>query len=152
MLEAAGVGERASLLVEIATELIRDFEGEVPQHEDDLRLLSGVGDYVQRAVLTFAFGRRQVLVDRTTSRVVGRIARHADTRRYQLRLDLHRLAGAAGPDAEFNRALLDLGRELCRPVDPDCQSCPLVERCAHGRIVARQLRLGSTPDIQGVAA
>lgn len=152
LLEAAGVGERASLLVEIATELIRDFGGEVPQHEDDLRLLSGVGDYVQRAVLTFAFGRRQVLVDRTTSRVVGRIARHADTRRYQLRLDLHRLAGASGPDAAFNRALLDLGREICRPVDPDCQSCPLVERCAHGRIVARQLRLGSTPDIQGVAA
>jgi DNA (cytosine-5)-methyltransferase 1 len=152
LLEAAGVGERASLLVEIATELIRDFDGAVPEHEDDLRLLSGVGDYVQRAVLTFAFGRRQVLVDRTTSRVVGRIARHADTRRYQLRLDLHRLAGAAGPDAEFNRALLDLGRELCRPADPDCESCPLVACCAHGRIVARQLRLDATPDIQVVAA
>jgi DNA (cytosine-5)-methyltransferase 1 len=152
MLEAAGVGERSSLVVDIAKELTRHFDGEVPEDEDDLRLLPGVGDYVQRAVLTFAFGRRQVLVDRTTARIVGRITRHTDTRRYQLRLDLHRLAGAAGPDAEFNRALLDLGRELCRPADPDCQACPLVQSCAHGRVVSRQLRLDSTLDVQEAAA
>ena len=67
------------------------------------------------ATLTFGFGRRQVLVDRTTARVVGRSRTHDDSRRFQLRLDLHRLAGSSGPDAEFNRALLDLGRDVCRP-------------------------------------
>ena len=104
LLESAGVGERSALLLQVATELTREYGGEVPEHEDDLRLLPGVGDYVQRAVLTFAFGRRQVLVDRTTTRIASRIARHSDTRRFQLRLDLHRLAGPAGPNAEFNRA------------------------------------------------
>ena len=152
LLEEAGVGERAAVLLEVATELTREFGGEVPEHEDDLRLLPGVGEYVQCAVLTFAFGRRQVLVDRTTTRIAGRIARHADTRRYQLRLDLHRLAGAEGPDGEFNRALLDLGREVCRLVDPDCHACPLLSRCAHGRDATRQLVLTAEENLEGVAA
>jgi DNA (cytosine-5)-methyltransferase 1 len=152
LLESAGLGERAAILLEVATELIREFGGEVPEHEDDLRLLSGVGDYVQRAVLTFAFGRRQVLVDRTTTRIAGRIARHADTRRFQLRLDLHRLAGPEGPNADFNRALLDLGREVCRIDDPDCQGCPLVRRCAHGREVTRQLVITAAGSREEVAA
>jgi DNA (cytosine-5)-methyltransferase 1 len=140
-LVAAGVRERASLIVDIAEDLVTYFDGRVPEREDDLRLLPGVGDYVCRAVLTFGFGRRQVLLDRVTARVAGRITRHDDDRRFQLRLDLHRLAGATGPDAEFNRALLDLGREVCRATAPRCEACPLNQSCATGRESASQMAL-----------
>ncbi len=109
----------------------------------ELRTLPGVGEYVCSAVLTFGFGRRQVLVDRTTARVATRVARHRDDRRFQLRLDLHRLAGADGPDAAFNGALPDLGRELCTPDEPRCPDCPLVSRCATGKTTV-QLEL---PDV-----
>lgn len=132
-LAAVGFEERASTLVTLAEDLVTFFDGRVPDDEATLRLLPGVGDYVCRAVLTFAFGRRQVLVDRTTARVAGRITRHGDTRRFQLRLDLHHLAGSAGPDADFNRALLDLGREICRVDTPTCSVCPLRARCVTGR-------------------
>jgi DNA (cytosine-5)-methyltransferase 1 len=141
LLEDAGVGERAAVLLETATVLALEFGGRVPDDEDELR-----------AVLTFAFGRTQVLIDRATARIAGRIARHDDTRRFQLRLDLHRLAGPEGPDAEFNRALLDLGRDVCRVVDPDCHHCPLVGLCVHGRQVTRQLVLSSAEELEGVAA
>jgi DNA (cytosine-5)-methyltransferase 1 len=157
MLTSAGVTDgAAATLVDVATVIARDFGGQVPDDAESLRELPKVGDYVQRAVLTFAFGRKQVLVDRTTSRVATRIAAHEDARRFQLRLDLHRLAGAAGPDAPFNRALLDLGRELCRPANPDCHACPLSLSCAHGRQVTLQLELTTlstaAEDLQGVAA
>lgn len=134
-LAAVGFEERASTLVNLADDLVTFFDGRVPEDETTLRHLPGVGDYVCRAVLTFGFGRRQVLVDRTTARVAGRITRHGDPRRFQLRLDLHHLAGSAGPDAAFNRALLDLGREICRVETPRCSVCPLHERCVTGRAV-----------------
>jgi DNA (cytosine-5)-methyltransferase 1 len=140
-LAAVGVKERAQLVVSLAGDLVTYFGGGVPDDEMDLRLLPGVGEYVCRAVLTFGFGRRQVLVDRTTTRIAGRIARHDDTRRFQLRLDLHRLAGSAGPDAAFNRSLLDLGREVCLADAPQCGVCPLRDRCATGRAVSGQLGL-----------
>jgi DNA (cytosine-5)-methyltransferase 1 len=140
-LTRVGIKERASTTVQLAQDLVDYFNGEVPEDEIDLMLLPGVGDYVCRAVLTFGFGRRQVLVDRTTARVAGRIADHEDTRRFQLRLDLHRLAGASGADAHFNRALLDLGRQICLPEHPVCGACPLAPRCSMGRHREEQLVL-----------
>jgi DNA (cytosine-5)-methyltransferase 1 len=136
-LSGLGIGDRAQILIDVARALVANHGGLVPEDDMELRALPGVGDGVCRAVLTFGFGRRQILLDRTTARVAGRLARHADSRRYQLRLDLHRLAGAAGPDADFNRALLDLGRELCRSERPHCLQCPLVEHCATGRAEAK---------------
>ena len=140
-LSDVGVRERARLAVTVATEIVEFYGGRVPDEEMELRSLPGVGEYVCSAVLTFGFGRRQVLVDRTTARVATRIARHSDDRRFQLRLDLHRLAGTSGPDAEFNRALLDLGRDLCIPDAPRCGECPLASKCATGRHSTQQLAL-----------
>jgi DNA (cytosine-5)-methyltransferase 1 len=129
-----GIGERASLALRIAQDLVDYFDGEVPSDEADLMLLPGVGDYVCRAVLSFGFGRRQVLVDRTTARVAGRVVGHDDSRRFQLRLDLHRLAGEHGPDPRFNMALLDLGRDICGAI-PQCGVCPVSAECATGQAV-----------------
>ena len=88
------------------------------------------GTALAQAVRTFAFGRRAVLLDVTTSRLVGRYLGRSDTRRWQLRLDLYRLAGSPGPDAPFNHALLDHGALVCRAEMPRCVECPLAERCA----------------------
>lgn len=150
-LEAVGIRERAGILIRIANELVDEFDGEVPDDEDELRLLPGVGDSMLCAVLTFGFGRKRSLMDRTTSRVANRLVHHYDTRRFQLRLDLHRLAGPAGPDAEFNRALLDLGRAICHAADPDCPSCPLTSRCAHGQQSAPGDAI-TAENLHGVAA
>ena len=128
-----GLKERATSLVRLADDLVTHHGGSVPADEVDLAMLPGVGDYVLRAVLTFAFGRRQVLVDRTTSRIASRVTGHPDRRRYQLRLDLHRLSGADGPDAAFNAAILALGRTICLPTRPLCGSCPLRADCRTGR-------------------
>jgi A/G-specific adenine glycosylase len=95
-------------------------------------MLPGVGDYVAQAVLCFAFGRRAVLLDTNTMRVVGRLKERESTRRWQLRLDLYRISGSTGPDAEFNYGLLDLGALVCRAGKPRCDVCPLRTGCATG--------------------
>ena len=136
-LAAIGLTDRGTSLVALAEQLVVHFDGGVPDDEVDLALLPGVGDYVRRAVLTFAFGRRQVLVDRTTSRIASRVMGHGDRRRFQLRLDLHRLAGAEGPDTAFNTAILALGRSICLPARPLCGSCPLRADCRTGRTADR---------------
>jgi len=147
-----GVKDRARVAVELAQAIVDRFDGEVPDHEGDLQALPGVGDYVGRAVLTFAFGRRQVLVDRTTARVASRISHHDDTRRFQLRLDLHRLAGTPGPDAAFNRALLNLGREVCTTERPKCGGCPILRHCTTGRATVVQRDLLTATSAEEVAA
>jgi DNA (cytosine-5)-methyltransferase 1 len=128
-LKTLGLGARAEMLVEVAAALKARHGGAVPEAELELRALPGVGDNVAQAVLCFAFGRRAVLLDASTARLVRRFCGRNDTRRWQIRLDLYQLAGSPGPDAAFNHALLDHGALVCRPEKPFCDECPVQERC-----------------------
>jgi DNA (cytosine-5)-methyltransferase 1 len=130
LLREMGLKTAARAIVEIAVAVTEHFDGRVPDDSLSLRSLPGVGDYLAEAVLCFGFDRHAVLVDATTSRICTRVRGREDDRRFQLRLDLYDLAGAPGPDAAFNRALLDLGEEICRPSLKLCGSCPLSELCA----------------------
>jgi DNA (cytosine-5)-methyltransferase 1 len=132
VMRSLGLQWRSENLVVVAETLIDLFDGEVPDDDQGLRMLPGVGDYVAQAVLCFAFGRRAVLLDTNTMRVVGRLKARESTRRWQLRLDLYRLSGSTGPDAEFNYGLLDLGALVCRTGKPRCDVCPLRLGCATG--------------------
>ena len=129
-LKELGLGARATALVDVAEELLTRFGGWVPEDELDLRSLTSVGDNVAQAVQCFGFGRRAVLLEVTTARLVERFCGRTEKRRWQLRLDLYQLAGSPGPDAEFNRALLDHGALVCRVERPLCDECPVQERCA----------------------
>jgi DNA (cytosine-5)-methyltransferase 1 len=131
-MQSLGLRWRAENMVEVAKVLVEDFRGKVPSSELELRSLPGVGDYVAQAVRCFGFGHRAVLVDTNTARITGRIFHREDGRRWQLRLDLYRLAGAKGPDAEFNFALLDLGALICSAGVPRCDACPVRPHCATG--------------------
>jgi DNA (cytosine-5)-methyltransferase 1 len=131
-LKTLGLGARADLLVEVASAVKERHAGCVPEAESDLRALPGVGDNVAQAVLCFAFGRRAVLLDAATARLVRRFCGRTDTRRWQIRLDLYQLAGPPGPDADFNHALLDHGALVCRREHPLCDACPVRERCVAG--------------------
>jgi DNA (cytosine-5)-methyltransferase 1 len=124
-----GLRWRAENIVRIARVLVDEHAGQVPADELTLRRLPGVGDYVANAVITFGFGCRAVAVDTNTERIVGRVRGREKTPRWQLRLDLHELAGRAGPDAAFNYALLDLGALVCRSGQPLCDVCPVQRNC-----------------------
>lgn len=131
-MSSLGLRWRAENIIEVARTLIDKFDGRVPATEIELRSLPGVGDYVAQAVLCFGFGRRSVLVDTNTVRITGRVFARESARRWQLRLDLYRLAGAEGPDAAFNYALLDLGALVCRAGSPRCDACPVRSHCSTG--------------------
>jgi adenine-specific DNA glycosylase len=93
-----------------------------------------------------------VLLDATTSRLVRRYLGRSDTRRWQVRLDLYRLAGTPGPDGPFNHALLDHGALICRAEIPRCDDCPLSEQCAARGGLPVQFQLTLTTELAADAA
>ncbi|HEX6780869.1 MAG TPA: DNA (cytosine-5-)-methyltransferase [Solirubrobacterales bacterium] len=129
---ALGLNQRVENVIGVARALVDQFDGQVPETELELRTLPAVGDYAAQAVLSFGFGQRAVLIDSNTTRIVGRIFDRDRARRFQLRLDLYRLAGPDGPDAAFNYALLDLGALVCKVGKPRCEVCPVRSHCATG--------------------
>jgi A/G-specific adenine glycosylase len=107
----------------------------VPDDDLELRAIPGVGDSLSKTVLCFGHGRPAVPLHSAAARVAERFAGRP-SRRWQLRLDLHRLAGPAGPDAAFNAAILQLGARVCVTQRPLCGKCPLSEACITARGLA----------------
>jgi A/G-specific adenine glycosylase len=91
-----------------------------------------VGQYVANAVLLFAHGRREPLLDVNVARV---LERHFGPRRLaDIRYDpylqaLARMVVSSKHPAKVNWALLDLAALICRIRAPLCQECPLSATC-----------------------
>ena len=137
--DGLGYNRRAVALSEAAHLIVREHAGRVPQDIGALQDLPGVGPYTAAAVASIAFGLPVAAVDTNVRRVVARTIDGADgdgigAARIRALAEawLHR----DDPGA-WNQALMDLGREVCRP-RPRCEACPLRASCRFGE-------LGRTP-------
>jgi A/G-specific adenine glycosylase len=102
--------------------------GGFPRDLDGLLALPGVGQYTARALMAFAFELDAAVVDTNIARVYARVVgeRLAPKR-------LQSLADAACPSGDawvWNQCLMDVGALVCRPVNPNCDECPVRTRCA----------------------
>lgn len=128
-----GYPRRALRLHAAACAITEDHNGVVPDDEQALRALPGVGDYTAGAVLAFAFGRPALALDTNVRRV---IARH-DTGISQPSASVTKAererAQEMLPDGEVGArwmaALMELGALVCTSRSPDCESCPVASSC-----------------------
>jgi A/G-specific adenine glycosylase len=128
--DGLGYNRRPVALSLAARAIARDHGGVVPSDPDALRSLPGVGPYTAGAVASIAFGRRVAAVDTNVRRIVARVHLGTDADPAASRV-VQELAVAwvdAGDPGAWNQALMDLGREVCRP-RPRCDACPLARTC-----------------------
>lgn len=128
-----GLTKRMQWLKDSAKIICEKYGGQVPEDEEELRSLPGVGEYTASAILVFGFGRDMPMVDVNVVRVISRVFDvEEDSRTKQLRTvrrivkDL--IPKGLGPS--FNEGLLDIAAKVCKS-NPICEVCPLNEPCAH---------------------
>jgi len=130
--DGLGYNRRAVSLWRAAREIVSRYAGHVPSDVEGLRELPGVGPYTAAAVASIAFGAPVAVIDTNVRRVVGRVASDAVPRNADA-------AAAAwldqGDPGGWNQAVMDLGREVCRPV-PRCDACPIAGSCASAGSIA----------------
>ncbi|MGE5227737.1 MAG: A/G-specific adenine glycosylase [Planctomycetaceae bacterium] len=129
-----GYNARAVRLWGAAREIVERHGGRVPPSPDVLRTLPGVGPYTASAVASIAFGAPVVAVDTNVRRIVARAAFGTEPDEVPaaaLRAAADRWADPQAP-GDRNQALMDLGREVCRPT-PRCDACPLAPWCRFRR-------------------
>ncbi|MGH2657525.1 MAG: A/G-specific adenine glycosylase [Actinomycetota bacterium] len=123
-----GYNRRAVAVSEAARIIVRDHGGRVPADPEVLAGLPGVGPYTAAAVASLGHGRLVPAIDTNVRRVVAR----ARIGRDEAAPAEVQAAAAAWLDrsdpGSWNQALMDLGREVCRPA-PSCRACPLSGSC-----------------------
>lgn len=131
--ENLGYYARARHLHTAAKEMMEGTGGTVPDKEEELLRLPGVGAYTAAAILSIAFNQRVPAVDGNVRRVLCRlfaIRGPLEDRKTQRRI--HNLAADLVPpktSSLFNQGIMDLGATICTPRNPACGRCPVNPTC-----------------------
>jgi A/G-specific adenine glycosylase len=131
--EGLGYYSRARNLHRAAQVIVSEHKGKFPETAEALQKLPGIGRYTAGAIASIAFGERAAVLDGNVMRVLTRLYDIPDditlapTRR-----DLWGLAETLVPaerPGDYNQALMELGRTICRPRQPLCLACPVTAHC-----------------------
>jgi A/G-specific adenine glycosylase len=130
-----GYPRRALRLHGAACAIVERHGGRVPSDPEELRTLPGIGTYTAAAVASFAFGRRQAVVDVNVRRVLARAVTGAAEPAVCLNVAEMRLAERLLPQqpdraVAWSAAVMEIGALVCTAKSPLCGQCPLNERCA----------------------
>jgi A/G-specific adenine glycosylase len=125
----AGLGyyRRAGFLHECARAIQKTHKGAMPQSEEALLALPGIGAYTAAALAAIAFDQPANVVDGNVERVVARLfAEGGDKQKLRM------LAATLVPakrNSDYAQALMDLGATTCTPRAPGCFRCPWRKDC-----------------------
>jgi A/G-specific adenine glycosylase len=140
----AGLGyySRARNLHACAKEVAAHNAGKLPDTEDALRKLPGIGPYTAAAIAAIAFDRKAAPVDGNIERVLARlfaVKTPLPASKPELRAIAETLAPAKR-SGDFAQAMMDLGATICTPKAPACKNCPWSDDClAHAMDIAATL-------------
>lgn len=132
--QGMGYYARARNLHAAAKAAVERFGGKLPETEDGLRSLPGVGEYTACAVLSMAHGVSTAAVDANLARVISRVfgvRGYVEDNKTSLREAGTRWLLACAPErpGDFNRALMGIGAMVCTAKAPRCAECPLAQWC-----------------------
>lgn len=121
-------GQKTRAIVSATKAIVEGYGGEVPDDLEGLLALPGVGRKTAACVMKYGFGRESVIVDSHIGRVCRRTGisdgRSADAVQRDIEESI-----PEGMWGRLDRAFITLGRECCRPKNPDCNNCPISEMC-----------------------
>jgi A/G-specific adenine glycosylase len=129
-----GLKWRTPAFQRVAREIEEKYSSRVPTTREELRTLTGVGDYVAGAVLSIAYGKKEWMVDSNIVRLFRRyfgIETSREGRRDKLVLQMARMYVSERNARKANLAILDFTALVCTPQRPKHETCPLQEECQY---------------------
>ena len=128
--EGLGYYSRAHNIKKASDIIHNDMGGSIPQDEN-LKDLPGIGDYMKGSILSIAFNKPYPAIDGNVKRVFSRLL----CKNFNSSLDIEKLKDYILKKIHkkrpgcFNQAIMDLGREICKPSSPLCIDCPIQKNC-----------------------
>lgn len=119
---------KSEKIISTSKDIIKKYNGEVPNTLDELTKLAGVGRKTANVVLSNAFGEDAIAVDTHVFRVTNRIGIVNTTNPEKTEFELMK----AIPKNRWSRAhhlFIFHGRRICKARNPECSICPINNYC-----------------------
>lgn len=128
----------------VARELRDRFQCRVPKAREELKTLTGVGEYVAGAVASIAYNKSEWIVDNNIVRLFRRyfgVRTSKEGRRDRHVKKMAEIYVSEGSPRQDNLALLDFTALICTPRNPPCHFCPLISTCCYYTVTAKKAEL-----------
>lgn len=119
---------KAKSIISMSQSLIEKFNGEVPDSQEDLESLAGVGRKTANVLRNVWYNQPTMAVDTH----VFRIAHRLDFSKGKTPLEVEKDLLKVLPDKYLmyaNHWLVLFGRYICRAQKPQCEKCPIEKYC-----------------------
>ena len=128
--QGLGYYNRVKNIFETTKIIQKNHNGKIPNDYNHLIALKGIGDYTASAILAIGFNMKAIPVDGNIKRVISRLHELSVTQ-YQITV-IKEWAKEYISDSnprDSVQSLMDLGREICKPKNPNCSICPVNTHC-----------------------
>ena len=143
--QGLGYYSRARNMKKAAVQIVEEHNGIFPQTYEGILSLQGIGPYTAAAISSISFNLARAVVDGNVYRVLARYfgvslpINSTEGKKYFQKL-ADELIDPDHPGTH-NQAIMEFGARLCKPQNPDCGACPLVNSC----IAFAQLQVKELP-------
>jgi len=120
--------KKARTIKQISQVLIDKYNSQVPDTEEELLKIKGIGRKTANIVLAFAYGKDVLPIDVHCHRIPNRLGLIKTKTPEQTEQELMKILPKKYW-AEFNGLFVLFGRSICLPVSPKCSECSIREDC-----------------------
>ncbi len=122
---------KASRIKEISTIVMEKYAGETPDNLADLTQLPGVGRKTAACVMVYGFGKPALPVDTHVHRISNRIGLIQTKTPVESEKELWKVVPQKYIMV-YNELMVKHGQNVCKPITPLCQECPIIQFCRYG--------------------
>ena len=129
--EGLGYYSRARNLKKTANKIIKEFNGNLPDQIEQLKLLPGIGDYTSTAIMAIAFNKQFIPLDGNVERILKRVF-YLKSEKEISKDNLHKkksFFGKSNMPSDYAQAIMEIGALICKPTLPLCYKCPINKIC-----------------------
>ena len=120
---------KAGQIIELSKLIVEKYDGKVPDTIDELCKFRGVGRKTANLVMTLGFGVPAICVDVHVHRIFNRLGYITTSTPEETEFALREKL-----PVEYwipiNTLLVTHGQNVCKPINPKCEICPISEFCA----------------------
>jgi len=125
--------QKAKRIKAISKIILEKYKGKVPKTREELMELPGVGFKTADVVLMYGHGIPSIAIDTHCNRIpkrIGLVDKKANVE------EVKRILESLIPKKDWyivNMGLVQFGREICCPINPKCDVCPISRYCDYFR-------------------
>jgi len=125
-----GYNNRAVRLHALSKVVVEEVGGELPENEDALVKLPGIGPYTAGAIMAFAHNTSGKCIDVNIERIIKRVFFPKNKKNITKKIIEERFLDSYPENATaYANALMDLGSLICTATRPKCDACPIRADC-----------------------